>query len=171
MTSVPLTSKSSPPAKISNMASGGDHCRKPTANRLRKLPGGQARPELTCRRQPNLASQFLGQHHPGSLLSRFIVGCGRPRRVLRSSARKLTSCRDMCPEVVEVVLRKNYRFMYENFVIATQGDLYLLLEKSGGMVDALKFDFSIFKYGSPNDEVAGATRYPSAAWAFTGCSR
>jgi hypothetical protein len=62
---------------------------------------------------------------------------------------------DATPIVVEVPLRRQYRFMYENFVISTQRDLYLLLEKSGETVDALKFDFTIFRYGSPNDEARG----------------
>jgi hypothetical protein len=63
--------------------------------------------------------------------------------------------REATPSVVEVPLRKAYRFMYENFVVSTQHDLYLLLAKTGDTVDALKFDFTIFKYGSPNDEARG----------------
>lgn len=46
--------------------------------------------------------------------------------------------------------------MYENFVVSTQHALYLLLEKKGGRVSALKFDFLYFKYGTPNDEGIGS---------------
>lgn len=59
------------------------------------------------------------------------------------------------PKVTEVILGKNYPFKYENFVIATQHALFLFLEKHDVVVDALKFDFSIFKYGAPNDEARG----------------
>jgi len=59
------------------------------------------------------------------------------------------------PRVFEVPLSKAYSFMYENFVIATQHELYLLLEKTEGTVRAIKFDFSASKYGSPNDEARG----------------
>lgn len=46
--------------------------------------------------------------------------------------------------------------MYENFIISTQHELYLLLDESNGTVSALKFDFLIYKYGIPNDEGLGA---------------
>jgi len=59
------------------------------------------------------------------------------------------------PKVSEVPLSRAYSFMYENFVIATQGELFLLLEKTEGTVRAIKFDFSAAKYGSPNDETRG----------------
>jgi hypothetical protein len=59
------------------------------------------------------------------------------------------------PEVKEVRLKKQYKFMYENFLISTQHALYLLLEKEGDQVHALKFGLSCFKYGYPNDEVHG----------------
>jgi hypothetical protein len=58
-------------------------------------------------------------------------------------------------KVIEIPLRKSYRFMYENFVIATGSEVYLLLEKNDNLVDVLKFDRRIFKYGSPNDEARG----------------
>ncbi|HYV92462.1 MAG TPA: hypothetical protein VE978_11780 [Chitinophagales bacterium] len=45
--------------------------------------------------------------------------------------------------------------MYENFVVNTQRELYLLLEEDKGIVDVLKFDFLIYKYGYPNDEGLG----------------
>jgi len=66
------------------------------------------------------------------------------------------------PVVREVTLKKKYSFQYENFVLSTQHDLYLMLEKEGPSVSALKFRFSSFKYGSPNDEARGShplTRY------------
>jgi len=59
------------------------------------------------------------------------------------------------PVVSEVTLKKSYQFMYEHFVLSTQHDLYLFLEKNSGLIDALKFCFLIFKYGYPNDEVRG----------------
>ncbi|MEW8254667.1 MAG: hypothetical protein AB2747_09950 [Candidatus Thiodiazotropha taylori] len=60
------------------------------------------------------------------------------------------------PKVKEVKLSKKYSFMYENFVIATQSDTYLLLEKTGDIVDAIKFNSRTVKYGGPNDEGRGA---------------
>lgn len=59
---------------------------------------------------------------------------------------------DPSPQVVEVTLGKHYPFMYENFVIATQHDTYLLLEKHNDVIDVLHFDSPQIKYGSPNDE-------------------
>jgi len=60
------------------------------------------------------------------------------------------------PAVKEIQLQKEYRFMYENFIISSQQILYLLVEENNGVVDALKFNFSIYKYGYPNDEALGA---------------
>lgn len=58
------------------------------------------------------------------------------------------------PVVTEIALKKEYRFMYENFVISSQQQLYLLLEENKGIIDVLRFDpCSIYKYGYPNDEV------------------
>ena len=56
------------------------------------------------------------------------------------------------PVVSEVELSREYRFMYENFVIATQRETYLLLERIGNEVRAIKFDSSNVRYGGPNDE-------------------
>ena len=53
----------------------------------------------------------------------------------------------------KVILENNYDFMYENFIISSQRTLYLLLENKDGIIDALRFDFKIYKYGYPNDEV------------------
>lgn len=53
----------------------------------------------------------------------------------------------------EIALEKDYKFMYENFLISSQSKLYLLLEENEGIIDALCFDFKVFKYGYPNDEV------------------
>jgi hypothetical protein len=75
---------------------------------------------------------------------------------------------ETAPFVVEITLRKRYRFMYENFVIATQGCIYLLIEKSDELVDVLKFDGSTFKYGSPNDEARGAHPLMSHGLGFYG---
>jgi hypothetical protein len=60
------------------------------------------------------------------------------------------------PKVSEVTLSRQYSFMYENFVILTQVEAYLLLEKDGENVRALHFDSPSCKYGGPNDEAHGA---------------
>lgn len=68
------------------------------------------------------------------------------------------------PEIQEVKLSKHYKFMYENFVICTQHEAYLLIESDGENVRALKFNSSDIKYGGPNDEARGAhplTKYGS----------
>jgi hypothetical protein len=59
------------------------------------------------------------------------------------------------PVVKEIQLNRRYSFMYENFIVSTQHDLYLLVERSGEDLHALKFEFAIFRYGYPNDEVRG----------------
>jgi hypothetical protein len=59
------------------------------------------------------------------------------------------------PVVKEIQLGRHYSFQYENFVVSTQHELYLLLEKSDVDIHALKFEFAIFQYGSPNDEARG----------------
>ena len=56
-------------------------------------------------------------------------------------------------DIKEVKLKKEYAFMYENFVVSSQQTLYVLLEESNEKIDALKFDPIIYKYGYPNDEV------------------
>lgn len=56
--------------------------------------------------------------------------------------------------VTEVMLKKKYSFMYENFVVSSQQKLLLLLERTDKSIDALQFDFLIYKYGYPNDEVS-----------------
>lgn len=59
------------------------------------------------------------------------------------------------PNVIEITLRKKYRFMYENFVIATQNKVYLFMEKHEDLVDVLIFDSANMRYGPPNDEARG----------------
>ncbi|WP_416244045.1 hypothetical protein ACLSSQ_05845 [Azospira sp. APE16] len=61
----------------------------------------------------------------------------------------------LTPVIKEVALKKQYPFMYEHFVLATQTDLYLFLEKNGPTVEAIRFGFAVAKYGHPNDEVRG----------------
>src|SRR5690242_9517355 len=56
--------------------------------------------------------------------------------------------------VSEVKLQKQYIFMYENFIVASQHKLILILEQTGSEIDTLQFDFLAFKYGYPNDEVS-----------------
>jgi hypothetical protein len=60
------------------------------------------------------------------------------------------------PKISEVKLSRDYRFMYENFVVLTQSGVYLLLERDGEKVYALYFDSANCKYGGPNDEAHGA---------------
>jgi hypothetical protein len=60
------------------------------------------------------------------------------------------------PIIREVKLKEDYPFQYENFVLATQHELYLLIGKETTAVSALRFRFSSFKYGSPNDEARGS---------------
>ena len=55
--------------------------------------------------------------------------------------------------MTEVILKGQYKFMYENFIVATQHEVYLLLQARGDTIDALKFSSIQFKYGYPNDEV------------------
>jgi len=69
---------------------------------------------------------------------------------------KIDFSKGVIPVVTELQLRKKYRFMYENFVINTQRELYLMLEENNGIVEAIKFNFLIYKYGIPNDEGLGA---------------
>ena len=59
------------------------------------------------------------------------------------------------PKVVKIQLSKQYRFMYENFVVATQSAVYLMLEKTNDTVNLLCFNSWQLKYGSPNDEARG----------------
>jgi len=59
------------------------------------------------------------------------------------------------PAVSEIKLSRDYRFMYENFVVLTQQGSYLLLEKSGAGIHALHFDSPYCKYSGPNDEAHG----------------
>lgn len=63
---------------------------------------------------------------------------------------------DAMPRVLPVKLRRQYKFMYENFVVATQYDVYLLLEMNDDTLNCLRFNSSrLMKYGSPNDEAIG----------------
>lgn len=57
-------------------------------------------------------------------------------------------------QVNAVSLNKDYAFMYENFIISGQRDLYLLLEQTDDVIDLLHFEFLVYKYGYPNDEVS-----------------
>jgi hypothetical protein len=59
------------------------------------------------------------------------------------------------PKVTEVKLSRDYSFMYENFVVLTQHEAYLLLEKNDDVILALHFDSPYCKYCGPNDEAHG----------------
>lgn len=59
---------------------------------------------------------------------------------------------DSKPKITEVKLSRHYKFMYENFVVATQHDIFLMLEKHGDIITCLHFDSARMKYGPPNDE-------------------
>ncbi|MDT3402971.1 hypothetical protein [Mucilaginibacter terrae] len=56
------------------------------------------------------------------------------------------------PKVKEIALKREYVFMYENFLLSTQHELYLALEKRKEVVSILKFKYRQYKYGYPNDE-------------------
>jgi len=60
------------------------------------------------------------------------------------------------PMVTDVKLSRGYQFMYENFVLLTQQEAYLLLEKHGESILALHFDSPYCKFCGPNDEAHGA---------------
>ncbi len=73
------------------------------------------------------------------------------------------------PKIIEIEISEKYKFMYENFLISTQNDTYLMLEEKDGVIDALKFKGSTIKYGSPNDEGRGAhplTKHGSLTYGF-----
>lgn len=73
------------------------------------------------------------------------------------------------PEIIELELSNDYKFMYENFLISTQHDSYLLIEEREGEIHTLKFEGSTIRYGSPNDEGRGAhplTKYGSLIYGF-----
>ncbi len=59
------------------------------------------------------------------------------------------------PVVKEIELIRAYDFSYENFVLATQQEVYLLIEKSDDYIYGIKFRSRLVKYGSPNDEARG----------------
>ena len=70
-------------------------------------------------------------------------------------------------EIKELALKKDYAFMYENFIVSSQQTLYVLLEEDNEKVDALKFDPILFKYGYPNDEVGHPlTKYGLGSYGF-----
>ena len=58
----------------------------------------------------------------------------------------------MPTSVKELSLSRQYSFQYENFIVATQQEVFLLLEKQGATVHALRFPFTRLRYGGPNDE-------------------
>jgi hypothetical protein len=58
------------------------------------------------------------------------------------------------PIVKKKLLKKEYKFMYESFVLSHHSDLYLVIEERNGIVSTLKFQSSLYKYGYPNDEVS-----------------
>jgi hypothetical protein len=73
------------------------------------------------------------------------------KRALVTAKKDSLACSE--PTLSEVKLKRSYKFLYENFILSSQRDLYLLLEKSDEVVRGLKFNFSVYKYGYPNDEV------------------
>lgn len=73
------------------------------------------------------------------------------------------------PKIVELELSQKYKFMYENFLVSTQHDAYLMLEEKEGFIYALKFIGSTIKYGGPNDEARGAhplTKFGTLMYGF-----
>ena len=73
------------------------------------------------------------------------------------------------PEVIKLDITNEYKFMYENFVIATQSDTYLLLEQKYERIHALKFFGATIRYGSPNDEGRGAHPLTKFSSLLYGC--
>ncbi|MFT3796584.1 hypothetical protein [Flavobacterium sp.] len=59
-----------------------------------------------------------------------------------------------------ISLEKDYEFMYDNFVISNQQNLFVLLQEKDGVIDALNFEFTVYKYGYPNDEVGLLSKIP-----------
>jgi hypothetical protein len=65
----------------------------------------------------------------------------------------------MDPIVKEIALKRKYKFMYENQIIANHHELFLLVELqekepvNTKLIPCLKFRYSIYKFGYPNDEV------------------
>lgn len=91
---------------------------------------------------------------------RFIDLLGVPLgELFKLAAKQSTSKSDemanCVPKIVELPLSQKYKIMYENFVVATQDDVYLLLEKKGDDIAMLHFDSPHMKYGRPNDEARG----------------
>jgi hypothetical protein len=60
----------------------------------------------------------------------------------------------------KIELEKEYDFMYESFILSSQRKLYLLLEENNGIIEALTFEFLIYKFGYPNDEVGLPSKIP-----------
>lgn len=48
-------------------------------------------------------------------------------------------------KISEIKLSRHYKFMYENFVIATQHNVFLMLEKHGDVITCLQFDSARMK--------------------------
>lgn len=44
--------------------------------------------------------------------------------------------------------------MYENFIVSSQQKMLLLLEQTDNLINTIQFDFLVYKYGYPNDEVS-----------------
>tara|TARA_B100001063_G_scaffold228002_1_gene238990 strand:+ start:417 stop:869 length:453 start_codon:yes stop_codon:yes gene_type:complete len=73
------------------------------------------------------------------------------------------------PRVKEIKLSREYDFSYENFVLATQHDVYLLIERTDDSIYGIKFRSRLVKYGSPNDEARGGhplTKYGLGFYGF-----
>jgi hypothetical protein len=61
------------------------------------------------------------------------------------------------PILEEIKLKRDYKFMYEGFIISTQHETYLFLDTEAEITYGLKFNPSyIHKFGYPNAEVLGA---------------
>jgi len=60
----------------------------------------------------------------------------------------------------KITLDKDYDFMYENFIVSSQQNLFLFLEENNGIIEALNFKLKVYKYGYPNDEVGLPSKIP-----------
>jgi hypothetical protein len=63
----------------------------------------------------------------------------------------------------KITLENDYDFMHENFIISSQQNLFLFLEENNGIIEALNFEFKVYKYGYPNDEVGLTSKIPGVA--------
>jgi hypothetical protein len=63
----------------------------------------------------------------------------------------------MKPKVNEIQLNREYKFMYQGFVLTNQSDAYLFLDADDQRIYGILFEPNyIHKFGYPNDEALGS---------------